>query len=189
MTTGIRTIRQNQAPQHAPAQIEQLKTSWQALLRSPLATLDQRNEVAMTVDALSVPCAAPKLMHRVLALLAPYYSNDVPQSVREIEAEDWLVALGGLPEWAVVAAARWWKSDANANRRKRPFEGDIAERAKLEMGIVKVGEWAVKRFDSGIRPAPAAAPRQGPTPEELEHRRKFAESVIAGKFPSMRAAE
>jgi hypothetical protein len=182
MTHAIRAIQ----PQPAPAQIEQLKTSWPDLLRLPLATQDQRNEIAMTVQALSVPCAAPKLMHRVLALLAPYYSTDIPQSVREIEAEDWLVALGEFPEWAVVAAARWWKGDANPDRRKRPMEGDIAARAKMEMGIVKVGEWAVKRFDDGIRPPPPAPPRAAPTAEEMDHRRKFAESVIAGKFPSNR---
>lgn len=113
------------------------------------------------VDALSVPCSAPTLMHRVLALLAPYYSTDIPQSVREIEAEDWLVALSEFPEWAIVNAARWWKSENNADRRKRPLEGDIAARAKLEMGIVAIGEWAVKRFDQGIKPySPAPEPNR-----------------------------
>lgn len=143
----------------------------------------------MTVQSLSVPCAAPKLMHRVLALLAPYYSTDIPQSVREIEAEDWLVALGEFPEWAVVAAARWWKGDENTDRRKRPLEGDIAARAKNEMDFVKLAEWAVKRFDDGIRPMPPRPPeppRAAPTPEEMEQRRKFVAELMAEQFPSNR---
>lgn len=184
MTHAISTIHN----QPAPAQIEQLKTSWQDLLRSPLDTLEARNEVAMKVDALLVPCPAPKLMHRVLALLAPYYSNDIPQSVREIEAEDWLFALAEYPEWAVIAAARWWKGENNPDRRKRPLDGDIAARANQEIGFAKVAEWAVKRFDQGIRPSPPMTlpERKAPEPVDMERRRAFANELISSRFPSNR---
>ena len=148
------------------------------MLRSRLATREERNQIAALVAEISKPIAPAKLMHRVLALLAPYFATDTPQSVREVEAEDWLAALGDYPEWAVTAAARWWKSDANPDRRKKPLEGDIAARCKVEMGVVSVAKLAVDRFDRGWRPH-VEPEREVIPPEDMEHRRKFAAEVMA----------
>lgn len=104
------------------------------------------------------------MMHRVLALLAPYYSNDVPQSLREIEAEDWLVELRQFPEWALVNAARWWKGGDNPDRRKRPLEGDISARCKREIGLISTGRMAVKWFDDGITFDAKAVAMENKTP-------------------------
>lgn len=161
-----------------PAQIAELTVSWPDLLQLPLATREARNQIAARVAEISKPVAPAKLMHRVLALLSPYFATDTPQSVREVEAEDWLAALGGYPEWAVTAAARWWKSDANPDRRKRPMEGDIAARCKVEMGVVSIAKLAVDRFDRGHRPF-MEPEREVIPPEDMEHRRKFASEVMA----------
>lgn len=73
---------------------------------------------------------------RVAALLSPYYEKDIPQAVREMEAEDWREALAEFPRWAIERAVRWWKSADNPDRRKRPLEGDIAARCRIEMNGV-----------------------------------------------------
>lgn len=101
---------------------------------------EARKQAAQAVACLSEPAHPAKLMARVLALLSPYYDKDTPQAVREIEAEDWAEALGEFPYWAVERACRWWKSDQNGNRRKRPFEGDIAARCKFEMSAIRAAQ-------------------------------------------------
>ena len=91
-------------------------------------------EVEATVSALSEPCNETWCMARVAALLNPYYDKDTPPAVRRMEAEDWLEALSPYPQWAIERAVRWWKSADNSDRRKKPLEGDIAARCKVEMG-------------------------------------------------------
>lgn len=113
--------------------------------------------------ALSEPAHPAKVMARVLALLNPYFDKDTPQAIREIEAEDWAAALGAYPYWAIEKAARWWKSDANADRRKRPLEGDIARRCKVEMDAVSA---AKIKLASGI--AGRAYEEQRPQRSEAE---------------------
>jgi hypothetical protein len=90
-------------------------------------------EVEQIISALSAPCSPVWCMARVAALLNPYYEKDTPQMVREIEAEDWLEELGTYPQWAIERAVRWWKSSENQDRRKKPLEGDISARCKVEM--------------------------------------------------------
>jgi hypothetical protein len=99
----------------------------------PPDALPQMGEVEATVSALSEPVHSTWCMARVAALLNPYYEKDTPQMVREMEAEDWLEALSPFPQWAIERAVRWWKSAENADRRKKPLEGDIAARCKVEM--------------------------------------------------------
>jgi hypothetical protein len=72
-------------------------------------------------------------MARVAALLNPYYDKKTPPMVRQMEAQDWLEALASYPQWAIERAVRWWKSADNPDRRKKPLEGDIAARCKVEM--------------------------------------------------------
>jgi hypothetical protein len=88
-------------------------------------------------------------MARIAALLTPYYTGDVPHGVRILEAEDWAEALARYPEWAIIKACRWWKSENNPDRRKKPLEGDIAVRARFECGVLKVAESAMRRFERG----------------------------------------
>ena len=107
------------------------------------------------------------LMGRIASLLSTYYISDVPQGIRELEAEDWAEALGGYPEWAVTKACRWWRSADNPNRRKKPLEGDIEARVKAEMGAVRIAELAVRRFDERRAPFDPETnqPRERCTPE------------------------
>lgn len=116
-------------------------------------------------------------MARVASLLSPYYDKDTPQSVREMEAEDWLEAIGLFPQWSIDRAVRWWKGAENPDRRKRPLEGDIAARCKVEMrGVGSVPK--ILEIKARSKPEPE---RPKCTPEEMEHRRKVAEEIM-GKF-------
>jgi hypothetical protein len=98
---------------------------------------DIRERAASVVDRLSAPAQPAWTMARIAALLSPYYEKDLPQAVRIIEAQDWADALSGYPQWAIESAVRWWKSADNPDRRKRPLEGDIAERCEWEMRGIK----------------------------------------------------
>jgi DNA-binding transcriptional LysR family regulator len=111
------------------------------------------------VAALSEPAHPAKVMARVLALLNPYFDKDTPQAIREIEAEDWAAALGCQPYWAIEKAARWWKSDANPDRRKRPLEGDLVARVKREMDAVNAARFMLARGCCFAIPSRKAASR------------------------------
>lgn len=103
----------------------------------PREELPDQTEIEATVEALTRPARPEWVLARVAALLLPYFEKDTPQSVREMEAEDWLEALGGLPEWAIVQAVRWWKGPNNPDRRRRPLEGDIAKVAREQTSRVR----------------------------------------------------
>ena len=132
----------NLAPATAVAQLTRL-------LRSPLATLEERNEVAATVEALSPPANPVWIMARVAALLTPYYEKNTPLAVREIEAEDWMAALSGFPQWAIDSASRWWKSPENPRLNHKPIEGNIAARCLVETDALRAGKIRIAAFDAG----------------------------------------
>ena len=175
MTTALRTI---QAQQQDPATVVARSTH---SLRSPLATLTQRNEVAAQVEALSQPASPVWILARVAALLNPYYEKDTPQAIREMEAEDWLAALDGKPQWAITAAVRWWLGEGNDKRRSRPMQGDIAARVSIETEAMRAGAVRVQAFDAGMLPKPCEPERKMLTVEE---RRAIA---VAAGMPDLSA--
>jgi hypothetical protein len=96
--------------------------------------------IERAIDALTEEVSPVWLMARIAALLSPYYEKDVPQSVREMELEDWAAALGGYPQWAIERAVRWWKGQDNPDRKRRPMEGDIAAKCHEYMDGVRAGQ-------------------------------------------------
>jgi hypothetical protein len=135
------------------------------------------------LPVLCTPADPSRLMARVLALLSPYFEKDVPQAVREIEADDWAHALAEYPEWAITAAVRWWKGPDNPKRARRPLEGDIAARCRVEMEAIRAVKIALQ---SGV-----SEPVEQPTPipaETREQRQKAAAEIMAS-FASVGAAE
>ena len=151
---------------------------WPRSLTSQVATRTDRDQIEAGIKQLSVPCDPAWLMARVLALLTPYFTSNVPQGVRRIEAEDWRAALDGKPQWAVEKACRWWKSEENPDHRRKPLEGDIVERVKFEMGVLSFGAMKVREYDEGYRQRTMEPERVPPTPEEMEQRRAFAKTVM-----------
>ena len=119
----------------------------------------------VSISALSVPAHPAKVMVRVLALLHPYFDKETVQAAREIEAEDWADALRGLPYWAIERACRWWKLD-KTTRGKRPKEGDIVDRCRVEMDVVNAAKLALAA--PPLRPDP---PREERTAKECEETR------------------
>ena len=111
-----------------------------------------RDHASRAVKILQVPASAPWVMARIAALLSPYYEKDVPQAVRVMEAEDWAEALAEYPQWAIQNAVRWWKSEHNPDRRKRPFEGDIAAVCRKEMDAVRAAAFILSQ---PLAPQPA----------------------------------
>jgi len=119
-----------------PLSEEQIERGLAWLRRLPAlqqTALPETKDVLRIQKTLMTPCSGVWISARVAALLSPYYEKDIPQAVRKMEAEDWEQALSGFPQWAIERAVRWWKSDGNADRRKRPLEGDIVARCRVEM--------------------------------------------------------
>lgn len=151
---------------------------WPRSLTSQVATRTDRDQIEAGIRQLSVPCDPAWLMARVLALLTPYFTSNVPEGVRRIEAEDWRAALDGKPQWAVEKACRWWKSEENPDHRRKPLEGDIVERVKFEMGVLSFGAMKIREYDEGYRQRTMEPERGPPTPEQMEQRRAFAKTVM-----------
>lgn len=137
-------------------QIDKCLAWLRRLHQSQLTALPEKETVLRIQKTLMAPCSGAWISARVVALLSPYYEKDIPQAVRKMEAEDWREALGGFPRWAIERAVRWWKSDANPDRRKRPLEGDIAARCRVEMNGVpsayKVLEMKQRGSDYKVEP-------------------------------------
>ena len=81
--------------------------------------------------------------------------------MREIAA-DWHAALKKYPAWAIQNACRWWVGEDNDKCHSKPVPGDIAARAKSELGIVKLAEGVARR---SLPQAEAAQPTAEPAAE------------------------
>lgn len=173
-----------QAEPISPDQADRITASWQVSLRSPIATDDQCDEVADALSVVNSQARPSWVMARVAALLSQYYAADVPQAAVSMMAEDWLEELREYPEWAITKAVRWWKSEANPDRKKRPLEGDISARANFEMQVVRFADRAVRRYWDGFRPMSetpreVSPPEPEMTAEEREESRKRVAAMAA----------
>ena len=126
-------------------------------------SLPEKETVLRIQSALMTSASGVWISARVAALLSPYYEKDIPQAVRKMEAEDWEQALSGFPQWAIERSVRWWKSDANTDRRKRPLEGDIVARCRVEMDGVASASKVLEMKQRGIEHKPE--PRERLTAE------------------------
>lgn len=151
---------------------------WPVSLTSQVASRTDRDQIEAGIKALSAPCDPAWLMARVLALLTPYFTSNVPEGVRRIEAEDWRAALDGRPAWAIEKACRWWKSEQNPDHRRKPLEGDIAERVRFEMGILNFGAMKVREYDAGYQKRMDAPEPPRPSPEEMARKRTEAQRLV-----------
>lgn len=129
-----------------------MTASWADLLQQPIRDEQQLTEIKEGLHAMTAPPRKEWMMARVASLLSQYYAADVPQPIVQMMAEDWAAELEKWPEWAIEKAVRWWKSADNPDRKRRPLEGDISERASVEAGLISVGRLAVKRFENGTQP-------------------------------------
>ena len=137
--------------------------------------LPAKAEIDRVAALLDQPANDAWVTARVLALLSPYFEKDTPQAVRRIEANDWAVAMAGFPQWAIENAVRWWKSDENPDRRKRPLEGDIVARCKIEVMPVRYGP----QVTENKRRAAMPEPERHVSAEDREHRAKVAAELMA----------
>jgi len=140
---------------------------WPDLRRSPIADQRTAEMIKADIERLTVSCDHVWLMARVGSLLHPYYAGSAPQASIEMMAEDWAIALGKYPKWAIDAGVRWWKSIENPERKRKPMEGDIDAAVRRKMGFVFLGESAIRHFDAGHRPIPDQPEEPRATPEQV----------------------
>lgn len=153
MTHALATHSQETA--QADQALEWLTHSLPSLRSDPQA----RQDAEMTIAALAEPAPDGWMLARIAALLVPYYDKDTPQGVRMMEAEDWAEALAQYPQWAIENAARWWKGADNVNRRKRPLEGDIQARCRIEMGAITAANIYLSKPIAEVAEVDRNAPR------------------------------
>lgn len=173
--TGLTTARQQAEPIN-PDQAARITASWPVLLTSPIETDDQLNQIVEGLGKVKAKSHPTWIMARVAALLSQYYAADVPAAAVSMMAEDWLEELREYPQWAITNAVRWWKSEANKDRKRRPLEGDISARCKHEMMAISAAEYAVRRYWDGYRPREQPVERE---PEMTDDERQAAKKRIA----------
>ena len=150
---------------------EQIDRGLEWLRRLPRLPQDQlpaKADVDRVSSKLMVPVEPVWCLARVAALLSPYYEKETPQAVREMEAEDWREALAEFPRWAIERAVRWWKSADNPDRRKRPIEGDIAARCRVEMNGVPSAAKMLELRRTGVDFSKKEKPREPISKERAE---------------------
>lgn len=114
------------------------------------------DKLEVVVSGVLRPCEPGPRLAMIAALLSAYFERQQPQEVREIEAQDWSAALAPYPQWVIRRACRWWKSEQNTDRRKRPVEGDIAALCRSYVNEVRDAQYASVRL---------MAPRKQAEPE------------------------
>ena len=139
-----------------PAQDPQATVA--CLVRLPDTSPGSRPAIEVVERAVSEvlqPCDTRWLAVCVASMLSSYYQRDEPQPVRDKIMADWLDALRPYPAWAVDSACRWWRSEDNPDRRRRPLEGDIVARVRRELrGVHLVPQLLrAQSASTGERPA------------------------------------
>lgn len=121
------------------------------MLRRLIRDRGERDAVAASVAAALHPAPRGWILARIASLLASYptYGETPPEGAVRLDAQDWAAILDGLPQWSIDRAVRWWRGPDNDWRGRKPQPGDIAARARLEIGPFRVGQKAVERFDAG----------------------------------------
>jgi len=165
MTTEITTHR---ATELTPDRIDRGLEWLRRLPLLPPEALPKKEDVLRVQKTLMTPCSGVWISARIAALLSPYYEKDIPQAVREMEAEDWREALAEFPRWAIERAVRWWKSADNPDRRKRPLEGDIAARCRIEMNGVPSAMKMLELRRTGVDFSKKEKPREPISKERAE---------------------
>lgn len=133
---------------------------WPDFLHTPIQTMDEANEVSAAVDRLTIPANKKWIAGRVATLLSQYFASSVPVEMMTAIADDWNEELRKFPSWSIQKACRWWMSAENDKRRQKPLPGDIAARCKTELGVVQVGDLALRRFYAGVEPIKQAKPEK-----------------------------
>ena len=179
MTHALQTTQIPLTPQERFIALDQAVQQLTHSLRLPLVTVQDRNDLEAKAAPLAVPARPEWIAARAASLLSPYYEKDTPQAVREMDAEDWVLSLIEYPRWAIDTAVRWWKGPENDKRHRRPFEGDIAARAKVEMDAVNAARIKISAFDAGMKLGKPQVPdRPQITEEDRKRRAAFAASVL-----------
>ena len=157
---------QTEAAHVTPAEAAQTNVLLARLAREPIATADQATSVLASTARLKRPAPEKWIRGRIATLLNHYFVSLVPDAMMAEIANDWIAELLGLPAWAIQNAARWWMSADNteAARRRKPMPGDIAARARHEMGAIRLAEGQANRFNAAQ--VVATPPREDPPAED-----------------------
>ena len=100
----------------------------------------------------------------------------MPDAIMGEIANDWAEELQEYPEWALLKAFRWWTGRENQKRRQKPVPGDIAERAHIELSIVRAAEIEARNART--------VSRRDDTPPAERVRPEVAQAIVQEAFGS-----
>lgn len=150
MTTDLTTAAHPITPEVAA----RMTASWLDLVHSPVVTETEAVSILTAAKQLRTPATRDWIAGRTATLLSQYFVSSVPEQMMREIAADWHDALRTYPAWAIQNACRWWLGEGNADRKRRPLPGDIAARARHELGVVRLAEGAAKRSLPPVETAP-----------------------------------
>jgi hypothetical protein len=107
----------------------------------------EADRVKAMLPSLSAPAKPQQVAQMVAVLLNMYFVVDQRSEVFKGIASRWLAELEDFPEWAIDRAVTWWIGRDNPKRDRRPMPGDIAARAKREMGHINAARQQIKFFE------------------------------------------
>ena len=137
------------AEEISPEEVARMTASWPDLLHTPIPSQEEADVIAGKCRNLNIPAGKTWIAGQVATLLSQYYVSSIPDAIMRETAEIWGAELDGYPAWAIQKSARWWLGKDNPKRGRKPMPGDISARCKVEMGVVKVAEFALRKFHSG----------------------------------------
>ena len=119
--------------------------------------VDLRRQLSLVERAMT-PVESPRLLARVLALLAQYRDAGLPATVEQAVAEDFLEDLGEFPAWAIDEACRQWRRHPTKYRYK-PLCGDIRTLCIEIVGQLPIMAGRLKKMISYVQGAASESTR------------------------------
>lgn len=137
--------------------------------RKPLAASLREQSTSTIQAAIHSTKDEGAVLARTNAVLALYYDPDLEPETKAAIREEFVRALASYPIWAVHKAFDAWARSA----QRRPTPGEIVILVAREMQPLTDELNRRKKEDAEKRDH-----RPDPTPEEMEHRRAYAQGVM-----------
>lgn len=139
-----------------------------------------RDQTITTIESLSKPAPRSWIQGEVAKTLVHYFVGQIPPNFAKSIGADYDYELAEFPAWAIVKARRWWLSNENEYRHRKPLPGDLSERCRREIAVVNMARQRVELFDRTGSPLYAFEQKDEPKPQPQltdEERAKRAEEM------------
>lgn len=106
-----------------------------------------RDQMITTIESLSKPAPRAWIQGEVAKTLVHYFVGVIPENFAKSIGADYDHELAEFPAWAIVKARRWWLSNENEYRHRKPMPGDLSARCRVEVAVLRIASQRIERFD------------------------------------------